>query len=440
MWNRMILRWILAAGLCLYLVPAALAASPQEEAAAARLREQGVLVGGETGELHLEQELSRAELAVLLTRLHGQGEEDPQFYTWACYHEDVPDWARGYVGYCTAMRLMSGYGGLWFGAEDPVTAEAACTVVLRLFGWSAGEGRDWSHQTAVAYAQSLGLLSQGEITGTVTRGEMALLLDRAANWDPHTVSDGYVIQEDHWSREDFSRQANPAVFTPVYDRALYNAIRQTLVDGTGPDAPGDQFAYTMVEDERYSEVKWILGRLSGVTRYEHHVPTTLKNYYEYLDYFAVVVERPEVYQDAIAFIQPILQEAGQLPTDREKVAFLNDYLKGLLTYERGATSGIPQTFSPHSGELPAACGSYAYAFSFLCTAAGIPCFDISSDVHSWNLVYVDGDWLHVDVSANDLGFYDTILMTETVTGQNHTDAAPDATEFLKELLAPGSTK
>ena len=50
------------------------------------------------------------------------------------------------------------------------------------------------------------------------------------------------------------------------------------------------------------------------------------------------------------------------------------------------------------------------------------------------------DWLHVDVSANDLSFYDTILMTETVTGQNHIDAAPDATEFLKELLVPGSTK
>lgn len=53
---------------------------------------------------------------------------------------------------------------------------------------------------------------------------------------------------------------------------------------------------------------------------------------------------------------------------------------------------------------------------------------------------MDGGWLHVDVSANDLSFYDAILMTETVTGQNHTDAAPDATEFLKELLVPGSTK
>lgn len=254
------------------------------------------------------------------------------------------------------------------------------------------------------------------------------------------AGEGFTIHTDHWSLEDFSQQANPAVFTSIYDRALYNAIRQTLVDGTGPDAPGDQFAYTMVEDDRYSEVTWVLGRMDGIIRYEHHVPTTLKNYYEYLDYFAVSAETPELYQDAITFIQPILQEAGQLPTDREKVAFLNDYLKGLLTYERGATSGIPQTFSPHSGELPAACGSYARAFSFLCDGADIPCFTISSEDHTWNMVYVDGAWLHVDVSSNDIGTPNSILMAETVTGQNHIDTDPDATEFLKELLVPGSTK
>ena len=51
----------------------------------------------------------------------------------------------------------------------------------------------------------------------------------------------YTISADHWSREDFSRQANSAVFTGVYDRNLYNAIRQTLVDGNSA-AP----AYTMV--------------------------------------------------------------------------------------------------------------------------------------------------------------------------------------------------
>ena len=254
------------------------------------------------------------------------------------------------------------------------------------------------------------------------------------------AGEGFTIHTDAWSREDFSQQANPEVFTPVYDRALYNAIRQTLVDEPGPDAPGNQFAYTMVEDERYSETTWILGRLSGVTRYEHHVPTTLKNYYEYLDYFAVSAEVPETYQEVLRFLQPVLQEAGQRSTDREKAAYLNTYLKTLLSYDKNSYSGIVETFSPHSQEYPASCAAYAATYKFLCEAAGIPCFTISSENHTWNMVYVDGDWLHVDVSANDLSFYDTILMTETVTGQNHIDTDPDATEFLKELLVPGSTK
>ena len=154
----------------------------------------------------------------------------------------------------------------------------------------------------------------------------------------------------------------------------------------------------------------------------------------------MAVEHPEVYQDAIAFIQPILQKAGGISTERARVTFLNDYLRSLLTYELGATSGIPRTFSPHTEELPAACGSYARAFSFLCDGADIPCFTISSEDHTWNMVYVDGAWLHVDVSSNDIGTPNSILMAETVTGQNHIDTDPDATEFLKELLVPESTR
>ena len=64
----------------------------------------------------------------------------------------------------------------------------------------------------------------------------------------------YTIQTAQWSREDFSQDANPDVFTATYDRALYNAIRQTLVDGTSDTAP----AYTMVGDSEYSAVKNLL--------------------------------------------------------------------------------------------------------------------------------------------------------------------------------------
>ena len=207
----------------------------------------------------------------------------------------------------------------------------------------------------------------------------------------------YTISATQWSREDFSKDANPDVFTATYDRALYNAIRQTLVDGTSETAP----AYTMVGDSEYSAVKNLLGRLEGAVRYEHYVPENFANYWQYLDYFAVSAEMPENYQEAFDFIQPTIQDTDGM-TDREKVEYLNDYLCTLLTYKKGKTAGVTRTFAQHSGELQAACGSYARAFKFLCGAAGIPCFTVSTSNHTWNMVYVDGQWLHVDVSANDL--------------------------------------
>lgn len=248
-------------------------------------------------------------------------------------------------------------------------------------------------------------------------------------------SGAYTISADHWSREDFSRQANPAVFTGVYDRALYNAIRQTLVDGGAGSAP----AYTMVaQGADYSAAANLLGRMSGVTRYEHYVPKSFTSYWQYPNYFAVSAKVPENYLSAVEFIQPAIAEVKKMGTDREKVTYLNDYLCTLLAYERDSTAGIPQTFAPHSRELEAACGSYAGAFNFLCGAAGVPCVSVRSSNHAWNLVYADGQWLYVDVTANDGANRRIALLLESYP--RHTDREPEATAFLKELLAPGSTK
>lgn len=248
----------------------------------------------------------------------------------------------------------------------------------------------------------------------------------------------YTISTDHWSREDFSQQANPAVFTSVYDRELYNAIRQTLVDVGTENSAGDRCAYTMVSKDDYGEVKRMVGRMDGLLRYEHYVPQNLTNYYEYLDYYALSAQMPETYQAAYDFIQPVIDTVNRMDTDSEKVKYLNDYLCSLLTYDKKSVAGIIRTFAPHSEELKVACGDYAHDFKFLCGAAGIPCFTISTTNHAWNMVYADGQWLHVDVAANDLYRQNYILLAKTVS--DRTDEAPEATAFLKELLAPGSTK
>lgn len=440
-------------GLCIIIslfmtAPAFAAEQPAEiETAGAYLQQRGIYQGDESGNLMLDKGLTRAELAAVLTRLHGEGEVNPDHYTWACYFTDVPAWAKPYVGYCVANLLVSGYDASHYGPNDMVTPAMACTVVLRCCGYEDGEGSVWTYNTAGQYAASLGLISYSTIQSSIiTRGEMAVLICRA--WKQEDIppvkpepgpqpEDGktYTISADHWSREDFSQQANPAVFTGIYDRALYNTIRQTIVDGTSETSP----AYTMVaKGDDYSAVKNVIGRMEGVLRYEHHVPQNFTNYWQYLDYFAVSAEMPGNYQAPLDFIQPTINHTNTLSTDRKKVEYLNDYLCSLLAYEEGKTSGITQTFAPHTGELKAACGSYARALSFLCAAADIPCFTISSNIHVWNLVYVEGRWLHVDVSANDLSGRNGILLTEIY--QTGKDQAPEATAFLKELFVPGSTK
>ncbi len=266
------------------------------------------------------------------------------------------------------------------------------------------------------------------LTGAMTTALLAVPAQTAE------APQSYTISASQWSREDFSQEANPEVFTGVYDRALYNTIRQTMVDGTSDAAP----AYTMVaKGDEYSAVRNLIGRMEGVLRYEHHVPQNFTNYWQYLDYFAVSAEMPENYQEPFDFIQPTIQATDGM-TDREKVEYFNDYIRSLLAYQKGKVSGITQTFAPHTGELKAACGSYARAMKFLCAAADIPCFTISSATHTWNLVYVDGAWLHVDVSANDLSGRNGGLLIKTY--QTGKDQAPEATAFLKELFVPGSTK
>ncbi len=248
----------------------------------------------------------------------------------------------------------------------------------------------------------------------------------------------YIIHTDHWSREDFSQQANPAVFTGIYDRALYNTLRQTIVDlGTDNNAGGN-CAYTMVAQNNYGTVKRFVGRLDGVTRYEHYVPQNITNYYAYPSYFAVAAKTPETYQDRLTYIQPVLAEANELQSDSEKVRYLNDYLCTKLDYRVGTTAGVARIFSDHEEGLTGSCGSYAVAFNFLCSAADIPCMMIGSSDHTWNLVYADGQWLHVDAAANDTSGQNYILLSKT--HPNSSDIAPDATAFLKELLIPGSTK
>ena len=163
-------------------LPAYAAESSNEElkAASQYLNSHGIMVGDGEGNMNFSAPLTRAHLATILARLHGgsgQVEESRDFYAAQCQFQDVPDWARQYAGYCAYHGLMVGYGDGLFGAEDPVTPAAACTVILR---YLALPDLVWDYSSACSTACDLGL-SEPAMTaqGTISRGDLAVMLYRA---------------------------------------------------------------------------------------------------------------------------------------------------------------------------------------------------------------------------------------------------------------------
>lgn len=71
-------------------------------------------------------------------------------------------------------------------------------------------------------------------------------------------------------------------------------------------------------------------------------------------------------------------------------------------------------------EHSAICGGYTYAYKYLMNLAGVACEEVTGDStgtdeiaaaigyrwgvsHAWNIVQIDGEWYHVDVTWDDLG-------------------------------------
>lgn len=256
-----------------------------------------------------------------------------------------------------------------------------------------------------------------------------------------------ALTGDDRAREDFSQQANPAIFTDTLTRAAYNAARQTIVDrdailaGNNADGfnPCYAYAYTTATAETRSEVNHVLSAIGSYYWYSTTAEPYLQFYYNYPDYFIV---KPEVSETTIAaevYAAPILQQAAVLASDADKVRLFNDFLCDRMTFDRKASAPMTDIFNERGPVVKGKCTTFAYAFQFLCDRAGIPCLNVSSHGHAWNMVYVDGQWLHVDVSLNtQTKSRASLLLSPDSRGE--ADAYPEITQFAQELLVPGSTK
>lgn len=95
-------------------------------------------------------------------------------------------------------------------------------------------------------------------------------------------------------------------------------------------------------------------------------------------------------------------------TDKEKIKTFHDYIINHTKYDiEYINSGITDLNNPSHKAVgilnysKALCGGYSHTMSVFLNILKIPNYRISSDTHIWNLVYLDNNWYHLDLTWDD---------------------------------------
>lgn len=243
--------------------------SPQQQSAAAYLREAGIMLGNESGDMMLEQGLTRAQMAAMLTRVVAdpeQFERDSTFYRSLCIFTAVPEWAKGYVGYCAANDLVAGYGNGRYGSNDPVTSAAACTVMLRCLNDVDAE---WDYQSACRTAVQLGLAAEETVADAeITRGNMAVLIC-------HTLARlGYDVKLSETAQPNLSANgtSDAAAVQETAEPFDAAAAKQDIIDRTNALRREKGVAALTVNDKLMQAAQVRADEMAASSVYSHTRP------------------------------------------------------------------------------------------------------------------------------------------------------------------------
>ncbi len=116
----------------------------------------------------------------------------------------------------------------------------------------------------------------------------------------------------------------------------------------------------------------------------------------------------------------------------DKLKYFHDYL--INHCESDSEDPYANTIYGALVRGKALCEGYAKSFSYLCNKAGIENIIVTGETdtaHMWNMVKIDGNWYHVDVTWDkpdgmiaemypDMVMYQYFLVTDSVIENNHT--------------------
>lgn len=141
----------------------------------------------------------------------------------------------------------------------------------------------------------------------------------------------------------------------------------------------------------YSEIKTLYDSTGEVTIEVTHL------YDEY--------ERQQLYKDILSIVN---NNTNDNMSDTDKIKAIHDYIINNTKYDLARADNINADSKYDSSRINgllyehyAICSGYADTMAVALDIMGFKNFKVSSDTHVWNAVYVDGNWLHLDLTWDD---------------------------------------
>ena len=141
------------------------------------LQAVGIMVGDENGDFNPDQNVTRNEMAVVMSNLM---EYNVASYKDTSPFTDVPSWAEPYVAACYTNGITAGISATTYGGSDTVTTAQAALMLMKALGYfqyASDFGSDWQLATTKqANAIDLFVGVDSGVTAPMTRNDVAQLV------------------------------------------------------------------------------------------------------------------------------------------------------------------------------------------------------------------------------------------------------------------------
>ena len=208
--------------------------SANHEEAIEVLQTVGVMVGDEDGNFNPDAQVTRNEMAVVMSNLM---DYNVATYSGTSPFTDVPSWAEPYVAACWTNKITSGYSSTIYGGSDGVTTAQAALMLMKALGYfqyGSDFGSDWQLAT-VTQGNRIALFKDVDsgVRDAMTRNDLAQLV-------LNTLEAGMVEPND-------------------------DTINVTTPDGTTVNAGRIEYTYVTSQDSYSTAIKDLEPETSGTS-------------------------------------------------------------------------------------------------------------------------------------------------------------------------------